>query len=142
MNAEREEAESTEKPKNPIVKRQLPAGGEGQPARPRRRSYEAEPSKDSPLQNPPETGMHPSLLGAEQGKPESPLDLSQPECNSPPFSKDVEDVEDDDEWLEYFRGGCRIHIDKVRQICSPQRPPIRPSEFLHMTNSSFAQTAC
>lgn len=110
MNAEREEAESEEEPQNPVIKRRLPAGGESQPARPRRRSYQLEPSQEleSDPENPLETGAH---GGNEGGGREDPIDLSQPEPDSPPLT---EDQEDDDVMLEYFGDICCIQFKKVR----------------------------
>jgi hypothetical protein len=108
MNAERKEAESEKEPQNPVIKRRLPAGGESQPARPRRRSYQLEPSQESDPENPLEMRAH---GGNEGGGREDPVDLSQPEPDSPHLT---ENQEDDDVMLEYFGDICCIQFKKVR----------------------------
>jgi hypothetical protein len=108
MNAEREEAQSEEEPQNPVIKRLLPAGRKGQPARLWRRSYPLEPSQESDPENPLETGAH---GGSEGGGREDPVDLSQPKPDSPPLT---EDQEDHDVMLENFGDICCIQFKKVR----------------------------
>jgi hypothetical protein len=116
MDAEREEAETTVEPEKPVVKRRLPAGGESQPVRPSRKSYQLEPSQESDPENPLETGAQPGSHEEEEGctegaRREDPVDLSQPKPDSPPLT---EDQEDDDVMLEYYRDICCIQFKKVR----------------------------
>jgi hypothetical protein len=107
MNAEMEEEGSEDKLEN--LKRRLPEYGADQAAPPRRRSYQLEASQESEPETPPEPPM-------EAVDREPTVDLSQPEFGDPPFTQDQQD---DDAMLEYFGDVCRIHIDKVRWICSP-----------------------
>jgi hypothetical protein len=118
IDAELDEGGSEDVFANRVIKRRLPAGGASQAAPPRRRSHQLEASQEPEPGIPPETGTHPSL----QGGREPPVDLSQPECDDPPSSGDLED---DDERSVCFESVPQIPIDEVRRISSPQRPLIR-----------------
>jgi hypothetical protein len=134
INADMEEDGSEDNLENP--KRRLPEAGADQAAPPRRRSYQLEASQKSEPETPPETeGAEPT----EAVDREPTMDLSQPEFGDPPFT---EDQEDDDAMLEYFGDVCRIHIIKVRRICSPLE---ESSSRLHSSfryKTCLAQTAC